>query len=552
MSPKLLTPAWVVAGIPVTGICMRGIEKILRHSASFAPDRKTGLQETSPLARREVEVAIVVRPPTGPPWWARGPFDRSARPPPIYVRSNTYRANRAIRSIPAIPPALPGSEDLQLYYPSRSIIRSCTIENRADQPALNERRAAQSYNRLERQGRINAEEGRTLATEDPFDSSGGGSVFYRIALSPARPIDCAGETHPWISKSLDPRCQPTQPRQITGTPDGKPREPADGPRRLRLGLAAVGGGHISELGGRTFESRARSIAGSAALVPKAKYSWASESLGTQSTVMTRRSLATASVPEPEITRREGAATEGRIWASFAWMITFFIPNKCIMRNTKDAKQAWREKVALFVIMVSCSVFFVGVFGFVPLLLCKEDSIFSMSDIWLQTGENWVVVHGIIYDVKDLIYRHPGGVDGIVDFLGKDASKVFPRAPPVQLPQKCLDMVKVEAYSLNVEGPMNNFTNPTCAEFTELDMLLGITCHTFAAGSQGVNKFLGDFNRGELSHTTPGLNELGIHWVAIYDRVYDVTTYVDAIRENQEPAVGGGEPNLDNNPAAYLH
>jgi len=312
-----------------------------------------------------------------------------------------------------------------------------------------------------------------------------------------------------------------------------------------------GGDDISELGGRTFESRARSIAGSAALVPKAKYSWASESLGTQSTVMTRRSLATASVPEPEITRREGAATEGRIWASFAWMITFFIPNKCIMRNTKDAKQAWREKVALFVIMVSCSVFFVGVFGFVPLLLCKEDSIFSMSDIWLQTGENWVVVHGIIYDVKDLIYRHPGGVDGIVDFLGKDASKVFPRAPPVQLPQKCLDMVKVEAYSLNVEGPMNNFTNPTCAEFTELDMLLGITCHTFAAGSQGVNKFLGDFNRGELSHTTPGLNELGIHWVAIYDRVYDVTTYVDAIRENQEPAVGGGEPNLDNNPAAYL-
>ncbi|EED92835.1 predicted protein, partial [Thalassiosira pseudonana CCMP1335] len=44
----------------------------------------------------------------------------------------------------------------------------------------------------------------------------------------------------------------------------------------------------------------------------------------------------------------------------------------------------------------------------------------------QTGENWVVVHGTIYDVKDLIYRHPGGVDGIVDFLGKDASKVFPQ------------------------------------------------------------------------------------------------------------------------------
>ncbi|KAL7542367.1 hypothetical protein ACHAXR_011719 [Thalassiosira sp. AJA248-18] len=309
---------------------------------------------------------------------------------------------------------------------------------------------------------------------------------------------------------------------------------------------------VSELGGRTFESRARSIAGSAALVPKAKYSWASESLGTQSTVMTRRSLATASVPEPEQTRSSTAAVEGRLWASFAWIVTFMIPNKCIMRPTKDAKQAWREKVALFVIMVSCSVFFVGVFGFVPLLLCKEDTIFSMQDIWLQTGENWVVVHGTIYDVKDLIYRHPGGVDGIVDFLGKDASKVFPRAPPVTLPQKCLDMEKVETYNLNVEGPENNFTNPTCASFSDLDVLLGITCHTFASGSQGVNKFLGDFQRGDLSHTTVGLNADGIHWTSIYDRVYDVTTYVDAVRENAEPVAGDGDGNnLDNNPAAYL-
>ncbi|KAK1748807.1 chitin synthase [Skeletonema marinoi] len=71
------------------------------------------------------------------------------------------------------------------------------------------------------------------------------------------------------------------------------------------------GDDVSELGGRTFESRARSIAGSQMLVPKAKYSWASESVGAQSTVMSRRSLATASMPEPEPTRSAGSATEGR-------------------------------------------------------------------------------------------------------------------------------------------------------------------------------------------------------------------------------------------------
>ena len=247
-------------------------------------------------------------------------------------------------------------------------------------------------------------------------------------------------------------------RSSSGMPMPPPHHPPDAPSIYSQQLvplppdgyamsvagrsSAVGGGgdDVSQLGDRTFESRARSIAGSAALVPKAKYSWASESLGTQSTVMTRRSLATASIPEPEMQRSSTAAAEGRMWASFAWIVTFMIPNKCIMRPTKDAKQAWREKVALFVIMVSCSVFFVGVFGFVPLLLCKEDTIFSLQDIWLQSGENWVVVHGLIYDVKDLINRHPGGVDGVVMFLGKDASKVFPPAPPVALPQKCRDKI----------------------------------------------------------------------------------------------------------------
>jgi chitin synthase len=302
----------------------------------------------------------------------------------------------------------------------------------------------------------------------------------------------------------------------------------------------------------SYDSRARSLTsgGSRMLVPKARFSWASESLGGNSTVMTRRSITSASVPEPS-EQRESKATEGRLWASFAWIITFPIPNKCIMRPTKDAKQAWREKVALFLIMISCSVFFVGAFGFVPLLLCKEDTIFSMQDVWLQNGESWVVVHGTIYDVKDLIEKHPGGSKGIVDYLGKDASKVFPRAAPATLPGKCLDMAKVEAYKLNVYRPDNNFTNPTCQSFTDLDKLLGITCHTFAAGSNGTAKFLGDYQRGILSHTTVGLNSEGLQWFALYDRVYDVTNYIKMINENRDPKADSEEESLDNNPGAYL-
>jgi chitin synthase len=339
------------------------------------------------------------------------------------------------------------------------------------------------------------------------------------------------------------------------------------------GSSAFGGGGGSGLGSgmmsRSGSQSGRSLANSAALVPRAKFSWASESVGPQSTIFSRKSYGYTgiageggdgggnSVPEPNHDREGSKVVAGRIWASFAWIITFPIPNKCVMRPTKDAKQAWREKVALFVIMVSCSVFFVGVFGFVPLLICYEDTIFSLQDIWLQTGESWVVVHGWIYDVDDLINRHPGGVKGVVDYLGKDASRLFPRLPPVYLPEKCLDMAKVDAFDLNVYTPFNNFTNPTCQSFSELDILLGITCHTFMAGSKNTSKFIGDYTLasgelGVLSHTTVGLQGSGIDFIIMYDRVYDVTNYVKAIRENQEPTTDEDEgKKLDNNPQAYL-
>jgi hypothetical protein len=118
--------------------------------------------------------------------------------------------------------------------------------------------------------------------------------------------------------------------------------------------------------------------------------------------------------------------------------------------------------------------------------------------------------------------------------------------------KCLDMKKVSEFNLDIYTPENNFTNPTCQSFSELDILLGVTCHTFAAGTQNTSKFIGDYERGLLSHTTVGLKESGIDFTVLYDRVYDVTNYAKAIRENQEPTIDNEEvKNLDNNPAAYL-
>ena len=48
----------------------------------------------------------------------------------------------------------------------------------------------------------------------------------------------------------------------------------------------------------------------------------------------------------------------------------------------EAKQAWREKVAIFVIMMLSSAAFIGVSGVVPMFLCRETEVFTMVSLLL--------------------------------------------------------------------------------------------------------------------------------------------------------------------------
>ena len=76
----------------------------------------------------------------------------------------------------------------------------------------------------------------------------------------------------------------------------------------------------------------------------------------------------------------------KMWWFFSRLCTFFIPDIllcCIGRKAggkvakAEAKQAWREKVGIFVIMMLSSAAFIGVSGVVPMFLCRETQVFTM-------------------------------------------------------------------------------------------------------------------------------------------------------------------------------
>ena len=268
------------------------------------------------------------------------------------------------------------------------------------------------------------------------------------------------------------------------------------------------------------------------------------------------------IPERNVVgKQEGTCTDTCWWA-FSRLCTILIPNfalfwvgrdvmvkkgmskhakEAAILMRKEAKQAWREKVAIFIIMMLCCGAFIAISGVIPMFVCRETRIFTMDEIQARVNgvagptDDWTVIYGVIYDVENYQNIHPGGSSGVKEYIGKDASKMFPRRPPAELPLRCLNLDK------NVPDGL------VCSSFDEVDQLVNLECHTDVVGFSGVNKYLGHYERGLLAHKPSDLKmDADMHWVSIYDRVYNVTGYLNLI---QDETTGKYDFDSDN---AYLH
>jgi hypothetical protein len=61
---------------------------------------------------------------------------------------------------------------------------------------------------------------------------------------------------------------------------------------------------------------------------------------------------------------------GKYWKCFTQTATCLIPNFLICKPDKAAKQAWREKIAIFEIFIFSNVVFLFFFGAIPLYFCR--------------------------------------------------------------------------------------------------------------------------------------------------------------------------------------
>jgi chitin synthase len=224
------------------------------------------------------------------------------------------------------------------------------------------------------------------------------------------------------------------------------------------------------------------------------------------------------------------------WYNFSRCVTCCVPNGCIRKEDVEAKQAWREKVAICFCVFLASAFFVGLFGFIPVFLCRERTVYTLGNVQERTKEDWVVLNGYVYDVGGLFERHPTGPQGVEAFLHDDASRMFPRLPPIMLPDMCLNKAKF------LDNEVLQVTTPTCSDMTNEDLKNGVPCHTFVTGVNATAKYMGEFEKGVLAHDGAVLLDSPFtFWVSIHDRVYNVTKYVNEIRNEQTKQIEKDHP-----------
>lgn len=155
---------------------------------------------------------------------------------------------------------------------------------------------------------------------------------------------------------------------------------------------------------------------------------------------------------------------------------------------------------------------------------KQDEIQARS-----RAEDWTVIFGSIYDLRDYANVHPGG-DQIRDLIAKDASKVFPRRPAGLLPSVCLNREKELS------------TEPVCDKFDEVDQLVKLHCHS-SVGFSGLDKAMGQYERGLFAHRPQNLkNDKHTEWLIIHNRVYNVTKYIDSIKDDQSGEIDAESEN----------
>ncbi|KAJ2261386.1 hypothetical protein GGI01_002325 [Coemansia sp. RSA 376] len=128
----------------------------------------------------------------------------------------------------------------------------------------------------------------------------------------------------------------------------------------------------------------------------------------------------------------------RAWVGFTWAATFWLPSPLLAMvgrmKRPDVRMAWREKVAICVIIVFLWFLLLFIIIGLGLILCPRQYVWTMNDVNnINTrAKSYMALRGSVYDITDYVKQnghgdaaYPARPDQLATFAGLDVNASFP-------------------------------------------------------------------------------------------------------------------------------
>ncbi|KAJ3110436.1 hypothetical protein HDU96_006612 [Phlyctochytrium bullatum] len=223
-------------------------------------------------------------------------------------------------------------------------------------------------------------------------------------------------------------------------------------------------------------------------------------------------------PKQKITRKRCG------WLCVTWCLTWWIPSFCLScckMKRADVRMAFREKVALCIIifLMNCFLlFFIIVFG---RLICPRQAVLSRFELQGYTDVNnaYVYAYGRVFAINEVLNNHVQSYGKqryeFSDFMGQDVSRYFYKT--LTFEKYCPGLLKPDPGWDNINGrpAVGTSTYP----------------YHFANSSDGTPRqyleFMNQYARARVAWPLNYVKQqasVSQRLIVIYDNVYDVSSY----------------------------
>ena len=239
------------------------------------------------------------------------------------------------------------------------------------------------------------------------------------------------------------------------------------------------------------------------------------------------------------------------WVALVWLMTWLIPDFAIRLigriPRKDVRQAWREKLAInMMIWLSCLfvAWFIVVF---PILICPRQHVYSASELTSHNGKRgasaYVAIRGQVFDLGEFAPSHYPNIvpqKSILAYAGLDATSLF----PIQVNALCQGVNGTIDASVQLDYTTTNTTgSASLISSTDTNMRY----HDFRAFNndsrpdwffEQMMYLKANFKVGNIGYSPKYVSKLAgkLESIAILNgRVYDFTKYLQGGRRVEVPA-----------------